>query len=176
VLAYGAGQLGPTSVGAFTTTYDGRMLDDPLELLLVQSDGQAFASLARDPSLARPAVFFTDAEASYRAQRPLLPYAAWAVSLGRTGWVPPALAVLSAGGFGLAVAGLGALLADRGAPPALALLTLLLPGAYMALSYAGPEPLGLGLVAWALVAWDRERTAVAVALFVAAALCRETLL
>ena len=93
-LAHAAGKLGPERVPAFTTTYHYRLLDDPLELLLVQSDGQAFASLARDPSLARPEVFFTDAEAAYRAQRPLLPYLAWAGSLGRTGWVPPALAVI----------------------------------------------------------------------------------
>lgn len=99
ILGYGAGRLGPTSVGAFTTSYDQRVLDDPLELLLVQSDGEAFASLARDPTLARPEVFRTDAEAAYRAQRPLVPYAAWALSLGRTGWVPPALAALLAATF-----------------------------------------------------------------------------
>jgi hypothetical protein len=176
VLAYGAGELGPASVRAFTTTYDNRVLDDPLELLLVQSDGQAFASLARDPTLARPEVFRTDAEAAYRAQRPLLPYLAWAGSTGRSGWVPPALAVLAAAGTGLAVAGVARLLADRGAPPALALFVPFLPGTYSALTYAGPEPLGLGLVTWGLVAWDRKRIATAVLLFAAAGLCRESLL
>lgn len=176
VLAFGAGRLGPTSVPAFTTSYHYRVLDDPLELLLVQSDGQAFASLARDPSLARPEVFRTDAEAAYRAQRPLLSYAAWALSLGRTGWVPPALALLSAAGAGLAVAGVAQLLADRGVSVRYALLLLLFPGTYMALSYCGPEPLGLGLVAWGLVRWSRERPASAVALFALAGLCRETLL
>ena len=176
VLGYGAQQLGPTSVSAYTTSYDHRMLDDPLELLLVQSDGQAFASLARDPTLARPEVFRTDAEAAYRAQRPLFSYLAWALSLGRTGWVPPALAFLSAAGAGLAVAGIAQLLAQRGAPSKLALLVLLLPGTYMALSYCGPEPLGLGLVAWGLVAWSRRAVIPTVVLFAFAGLCRETLL
>ena len=153
ILGYGAGRLGPTSVGAFTTSYDQRVLDDPLELLLVQSDGQAFASLARDPTLARPEVFRTDAEAAYRAQRPLVPYGAWALSLGRTGWVPPALAFLAVAGTGLAVAGVAQLLIDRRSPAKSSLLVLLFPGMYMALSYCGPEPLGLGLVVWGLVAW-----------------------
>jgi hypothetical protein len=176
ILGYGAGRQGPTSVAAFTTTYDHRVLNDPLELLLVQSDGQAFASLARDPTLARPEVFRTDAEAAYRAQRPLVPYAAWALSLGQSGWVPPALAGLAAAGAGLAVAGVAQLLSDRRAPPLLAMLVLLFPGTYMALSYCGPEPLGLGLVTWGLVAWSRHRIGPAVALFAVAGLCRETLL
>jgi hypothetical protein len=176
VLGYGAGQLGPRSVGAFTTSYDRRVLDDPLELLIVQSDGQAFASLARDPLLERPEVFRTDAEAAYRAQRPLFGYLAWALSLGRTGWVPPAMAFLSAAGAGFAVAGVAQLLADRRAPRKLALVVLLLPGTYTALSYCGPEPLGLGLVAWGLVAWSRRAVIPAFALFALAGLCRETLL
>ena len=176
VLGYGAGRLGPTSVGAFTTSYDHRVLDDPLELLLVQSDGQAFASLARDPTLARPEVFRTDGEAAYRAQRALLPYAAWALSLGRSGWVPPALALLSAAGAGLAVAGVAQLLADRRCRPMLALLVLLLPGVYSALSYCGPEPLALGLAVWGIVAWSRGRIVPALVLFALAGLCRETLL
>ena len=176
ILGYGAGQLGPTSVGAFTTSYDQRVLDDPLELLLVQSDGQAFASLARDPLLARPEVFRTDAEAAYRAQRPLLSYAAWALSLGRTGWVPPALAFLATAGTGLAVAAVAQLLIDRRAPAKWSLLVLLFPGTYMALSYCGPEPLGLGLVLWGLVAWSRRRPDIALVLFAIAGLCRETLL
>jgi hypothetical protein len=176
ILGYGAGQLGPTSVGAFTTSYHNRVLDDPLELLLVQSDGQAFASLARDPLLARPEVFRTDAEAAYRAQRPLLPYAAWALSFGRSGWVPPALALLAAAGTGLAVAGVAQLLIERRAPAKWSLLVLLFPGTYAALSYCGPEPLGCGLAIWGLVAWSKRRMVPALVLFALGGLCRETLL
>jgi hypothetical protein len=106
----------------------------------------------------------------------LLPYAAWALSVGRSGWVPPALAFLSAAGAGLAIAGIARLLADRGVPVWYALLLLLFPGTYMALSYCGPEPLGLGLVAWGLVRWTRNQPASAIALFALAGLCRETLL
>ncbi|HEV8299157.1 MAG TPA: hypothetical protein VGQ20_17740 [Acidimicrobiales bacterium] len=175
-LGRGAADQGPTRVGAFTTSYDQRLLDDPLELLIVQSDGQAFASLARDPLLRRPEVFRTDAEAAYRAERPLLPYAAWALSLGRTGWVPPALAFLAAAGTGLAAAALARLLIDRGLSAGWGVVVVLLPGTYTSLTYLGPEPLGLGLVAWGLIAWQRKRLLLGAVLFTLAALCRESLL
>jgi hypothetical protein len=63
---------GPFASPAFTTTYDQRLLHDPREQLLVQGDGQAHATIARDPSLARPEVFGTADEAAYRMQRPAL--------------------------------------------------------------------------------------------------------
>lgn len=175
VLAYGAARLGPVARGAFVSDYDGRVLDDGLELLIIQSDGQAYATLARDPVLDRAVEGFrTEAEAAYRAQRPLLGWLAWAVSVGRSGWVPPALAALSAAGTGLAAAGAGALLLHRRRSPWLALLILLLPGTGSTLAFLGPEPLVLGLALWGIVAWERDRTLAAVALFVLAVLGRES--
>ncbi len=177
-LAAGAGRQAPVREGAFTTPYDQRVLDDPLEILLVQSDGQAFATLARDPLLARPEEFRTDAEASYRAARPLLPWLAWAGSLGRPDLVPPALALLAVLGTGLAGAGLARLLLDRGVSPWPAVLVAFLPGTYSALTYLGPEPLCLGLLAWGIWAWSTRpaRPWLAAGLFTAAALTRETAL
>lgn len=174
LLAYGASQLGPVSRGAFVVDYDGRVLDDGLEILLVQSDGQAFATHARDPFLQQPESFRTVEEASYRAQRPLLGWMAAALSAGRSGWVPPALAVLAAIGTAAAVAGCGALIQHRGRSPWWALSILVLPGTVGTLSYLGPEPLVLALLAWGLVAWERQRMWTAVALFTLAALGRET--
>lgn len=175
-LWYGADQQAPVTTGAFVTDYDGRELHDGLEILLVQSDGQAFATLARDPLLRRPESFIGPGEAAYRAQRPLLPYLAWAGSVGQSGWVPPALAVVAVLGTGLAVTGAGALVANRGRSPWFGLVVLVLPGVPAALEHFGPEPLVLGLLLWALALWERDRQEAAAALFVLAALGRETAL
>jgi hypothetical protein len=90
--------------------------------------------------------------------------------------VPPALAFLAVAGTGFAVAGVAQLLIERRSPAKWSLLVLLFPGTYMALSYCGPEPLGLGLVLWGLVAWSKRRPDVALVLFAIAGLCRETML
>lgn len=175
-LWYGADQQAPVVRGAFVTDYDGRELHDGLEILIVQSDGQAFATLARDPLLKRPQSFTEPGEAAYRAQRPLLSYLAWAGSLGQPGWVPPALAVIAVLGTGLAVAGAGALIENRGRSPWFGLVVLLLPGTPAALQHFGPEPLVLGLLLFALTLWERDHHELAAVLFVLAALGRETAL
>lgn len=177
VLAVGASGFGPTSRPAFVADYDGRVLDDGLELLIVQSDGQTYATLARDPLLQRVEQSFRrPAEASYRAQRPLFAWMAWALSAGRSGWVPPALAVLSSFGAGLAAAGAGALLRRRGRSEWWGLVVLVLPGAPHTLAFLGPELLMLGFVLWGLAAWEEDRQPVAVALFCARVLTRESAL
>lgn len=62
---------------------------DGLESVLARGDGQTFAALAQDPTLARPEVFRgPPAEAAYRAQRPLLGWLAWALSGGQPDRVP----------------------------------------------------------------------------------------
>jgi hypothetical protein len=171
----GASRHAPVSKQAFAVPYNNRVLDDPLEILIVQSDGQAFATLARDPSLARaPEQFGTEEEAAYRAQRPLVPWLAWAVSLGRPGWVPPAFAGICVASTGAAAAALGALFGRR--RRWLGLAVLLLPGVISALSYFGPEPLVLALLLGGLLAWKAERPVLAAGLFAAAALGRETAL
>lgn len=155
LFAVAAARHAPASVGAFVRQYDHRVLHDPFEIMLVQSDGQAFAALARDPSLARPEEFPRPEEAAYRAQRPLLPYAAWLLSLGRPSWVPPVLAMLQVAAVASAVTSIAILLVERGASPWLALLYVALPGAFASLEWLGPESLWVALLAASLVAWDR---------------------
>jgi hypothetical protein len=179
IITVGAARLAPISQGAFVHSYDHRVLHDGLEILLIQSDGQAFATLARDPSLSRPDDFTSRGEAAYRAQRPLLSYLAWMGSFGRSGWVPPALAILFVLAVAAAATGLATLLERRRCNPWLAVGLLLLPGTYASLEYFGPEVLGLALVVWGLIAWTpptNRRTVVAVVLFALAGLARETYL
>lgn len=169
----------PVRVGAFVRTYDHRTVNDPFEVLLVQSDGQAFAALARDPLLRRPDVFPSRAEAAYRAQRMLLPWLAWAGSGGRSGWVPPALAAISVLATAAAAAGLAALLHRLGGPTWPAALLPIVPGAQVSLAYFGPELLVLALVVWGYLLWSRtpptrSHVGWALALFALGALARET--
>lgn len=177
VMGYGGYRQRPVQVGAFTTPYDERVLNDPFEILVVQNDGQAFATLARDPTLSRAATEFRTAEeAAYRAQRPLFPWAGWVLSLGQSGWVAPALVLLTVVGGGLAVSGCAALLVHRRASPWWALLVALLPGFYYSTVFVCPEPLALGLGAWGVTMWERRRPLPAALLLVASALTRETML
>lgn len=161
--------------GAFVTDYDGRVIRDALEGLVLRSDGQIFATLARDPSFERAEVSFrSEDEAAYRAQRPLMGWLAAALSVGRSGWVPGALAVAGVVGAGSAVAATGLLLADRGRSPWFGLVVVAMPGTLAALSILTAETVVLGLLAWALVAWERKHLGMAVVLFSIAVLGRET--
>ena len=177
-LTIGAARQAPVSEEAYVRSYNGRVLHDGLEILLVQSDGQAFAEMARDPSMARPEEFDTPAEAAYREQRPLLSYLAWATSFGHPSWVPPALAALFALAVGLAAAGLAGLLEERGCSPWFATGLMVLPGTYAALTYFGPEVLGLALVVWGYRWWTQveRRSVAALVCFGLAGLTRETML
>lgn len=147
------------------------------EVALNQGDGQAFAALATDPSLQRPELFRPGpGEAAYRAQRPLLGWLAWGTSLGRPGAVPAAL-------FGWAIVGYAALgaaaawlLQRAGAPPRLALLVLLCPGALITLDWTGPEALGVALAMAGVGWWGSERRSLAIVALVLAGLTRETML
>lgn len=173
-----AGQQGlPRQVEAFAVPYHMRVIDDPLESMIVRSDGQAFATLARDPLLRRAAEEFrTPGAAAYRAQRPLGGHLAWALSLGQPGWVPPAMAVTAVAGTAAAVLAAGALLRHRGADPRSAAFILLIPGFYTTIAYLGPDPLALALAIGGVVMWERGRIGPAVVLFSLAALGRETML
>jgi hypothetical protein len=175
-LATGARRQAPVVRPAYVHYYDNRRLTDPFEIMAVQSDGQAYAALARDPLLGHPEEFPSRAEAAYRAQRPLLGWLAWAGSLGDPRHVPPALAVLAIIGVGFAGTALAALLAQRAAPVLPAAGVALLPGAFESLTWLGPEALGLGLAAAGLVTWHSRRPWLATVLMSAAALTRERLL
>lgn len=90
-----------------------RFPSNRLQVLYNTHDGQAFASLAMDPSLARPEVWSGgNADFAYRAGRPVIGWLAWAMSLGRPDLVQWILAVISVASAGL-LGGAVTLLAHR---------------------------------------------------------------
>jgi hypothetical protein len=150
-----------------------------LPALLGAGDGQAYAAIARDPSLGRPERLASTPEFAYRAQRPLFGEAAWLVSLGEPNRVPFALATLAALAAGLAVIALGALLARRGIPPRFALGIFVVPAVVGVVWGMTPELLELALITAGVLAWTakpRRRVGLAVVAFTLAALTRESML
>lgn len=70
-----------------------------------------------------------------------------------------------------------AFLERRGSAPVWGVAVTALPGCLSAASFLGPEPLGTALALGGVLAWRApRRTALAVGLFAAAGLCRESLL
>jgi hypothetical protein len=152
-------------------------LDDPVDILFALGDGQGFVALARDPTLANLKAFRGSRdEASLRASRPLQGYLGWVFSVGRPQWAEEGVMVATVVGCSIAALGCALLLRRRRQSPWLALIVLELPGALAAIRQLGPELLGLGLVALALVARDEDRPWESVCLFALAGLARETYL
>ena len=150
-----------------------------LRALLGAGDGQAYAAIARDPTLARPLALASKPEFAYRAQRPLFGEAGWLVSLGDPNLVPLALGALDALAAGLAVIALGALLARTDIPPRYALGIFAIPGAIGIVWGMTPELLELAFITAGVLAWTakpRPKVAFAVAAFTFAALTRESML
>ncbi len=151
------------------------------ESLLDQGDGQAYAALAQDPTLARPAEYFEKMERTPPlAARPVFWGSIWVLSLGQAGLVPAACVLVEMIAAGLLVVATARLIEQRrpAPPPLLAPALLLLPGAFTSLRWFGPEVLALALVLLGLLAWTgdqagRRGRTVGLALFVAAALTRE---
>lgn len=145
-----------------------------IEALLVTGDGQAFAALAQDPSLARPEVIAEHGEYAYRAQRPLWGYLAWTGSLGQphlAGW---ALAVLTVLAAGFACAVVARLLERRGANAWWALLVV--AAGYESIVTLTPELLALAWFVLGVLLWGDGRRGSAALALTAAALTRETML
>lgn len=149
-----------------------------LDALLARGDGQAFAAIARDPSFARPDVYSSDAEAAYRAQRPLLGELAWVASAGQPDAVPGVLAVLVVMSTGLLVAALALLLERVGVSPLFALAVFALPGAVTSIFGLTAEMLAAALATLGLLAWmsSPRRTAPAIVAFSLVAVTRESFL
>jgi len=184
-LLIGGAVIGYSLVGfAHTSIRPGHYLvttfDDPTSVLqrqLATGDGQAYAELARDPSLARPQLFDGgDKEAAYRAQRPLFADLAWVVSLGQPGAVGVALILVN-----LAACGIGAVLLSRiarrhGRKWWLGPLLLFLPGSLAALKGSASEVVALTLLAAGVLIWLQRPRAllIPVVFFAAAGLTRET--
>jgi hypothetical protein len=152
-------------------------LDDPLDILFALGDGQASVAIARDPTLSHVEVFRgANGEASLRASRPLQGYLGWIFSVGHPQWAEEGVLIATLFGCSFAVIGCGELFRRRKQSPWLGLLVLELPGSLAAIRQFGPEIIGLGLVALALVARDDDRPWLSVALFSLAGLARETYL
>lgn len=150
---------------------------DRLEVVVNQGDGQAFAALAQDPSLQRPEIFRAgNAEAAYRAQRPLVGWLAWVLSLGRPRLVPLVLVVLSILGYAALAGAVAWELWRRCAAPGWTLVVMVSPGARVTLDWTGPEALGAAFAVIGVALWMDDDRREAIAVLVAAGLCRESLL
>ena len=165
--------------GGYTTLYTPPR--SGFEVLLNHADGQAYATLAQDPSLARPEAFLPGAGgAPTFAGRPVLPYLLWAISLGRPGLLPMAFVVVETIAGAMLVFGAAALIHATRRPELdrLALATLAFPGALTSIAWLGQDSLALGTALVALVLWvgGRRRPVLAAGLFLVAGLTRETML
>lgn len=168
----------PAHGPAFVSTFVN--VPTALDFLMASGEGQFYAAIVEDPTLAHPERFKTGArQASYRWQRPALPYAAWVLSLGRVVSGRKALAAAVVLSAGFAVAACGALIARAGRPAAAGLGVLLLPGSLITLRGFGVELLALGAAAAGTYLFRYGRTRrdrnVCVLLFTLAVLSRESL-
>lgn len=171
------------------------MYDPPqsaVEHALVKGDGQLFAGQATDPLVSRPEMVRGGPdEQAYRYQRPLYGWLGWAASGGRPSAVAWALVAITVASVVVLVNAAATWLDARGADPRWGLAIIALPGAFVDLTWVGPEALGTALVVFGLLRWlrpdrpgpvdpagvaGRPPDLVAVALFAAAGLSRETLL
>jgi hypothetical protein len=162
----------------YVKLYDDRSVHSGLLGLLVQGDGQSYAALARDPTMAHPSAFKSAGEAAYRYQRPLLGALGYLASLGRSARIPMVFAIIAVIAAGLAVAAIGALLLHRGVEPAAALLVFLIPGVMWTIATLTPELLALAFVGAGIAWWEHSprRVGLAVGAFTLAALTRESML
>jgi hypothetical protein len=151
----------------------------PVELLLNQGDGQAFAHHAQDPFIRHPEGIRGPAEEqAYRLQRPLFGWLGWAASggdPGRVAWALMVLIVVSVGAFGgVAAWGCGRF----GVSPLWGLFVFAAPGVLDDLLRGTPEVLGAALAGAGLVWWlsARPQRWAAVACFAVAGMVRETML
>ncbi len=145
-----------------------------VESVLVHGDGQAFAAIAQDPLLARPAVIGSSTDYAYRAQRPLWGYLGWLASLGQPGLVPWALAALTICSGAAATFVVALLLLRRGLNPWWA-LGVLIVGVRALMGYT-PELAALALLGAGVLLWRDGRDRWAVVALCLAALTRESML
>jgi hypothetical protein len=171
------------------------MYDPPesaVENALVKGDGQLFAGQATDPLADRPEMVRGGPnEQAYRYQRPLYGWLGWAASGGRPAAVAWALIAVTLASVVLLVHAAASWLDARGADPRWGLAIIAFPGTFVDLTWVGPEALGTALIVLGLHRWLRpdrpgpvdpagvagaRPDLIAVALFAAAGLSRETLL
>lgn len=147
-----------------------------VDTMLIVSDGQAWATLAQDPTFSHPEEFYDGTqEFVYRSQRPLFPWLVWAASLGQAALVPIALMAWTCVGVGILAFGSVVLAANQGRIAKWGAVTVLLPGSVYVVLALGPEPLATGLAMLGVVWWrgPPRRAALAVLALTAAVLCRD---
>ena len=151
----------------------------PLELVLVQGDGQLFAAAATDPLVRRPEqIRGGPVSHAYRMQRPMYGWLGWAGSGGQRDLVGIALVAITVVSAGALVWVLARHFEAIGADARLALLALAIPGVVADLLYVGPEILGTVLALVGFLRWrDRADRGgwLTLGCFALAILCRETL-
>jgi hypothetical protein len=165
-----------TEVRAFSIPrYDGQTFQGGLDSLLAGNDGYSFVAVAMDPLLQHPESFSDRATASYRAQRPLLPWLAGASALGSEDGVRVAMVGWNIVAAGVVAAAAGILIARRGAAPGWGIVAVALPGSFACLWWCIGDLVGLAALAVGLVAWTgtHRRRGLAVAALIAAVLGRE---
>lgn len=106
---------------------------------ILRSDAQHFYRVALDPLASDPSGFEA---AAYRYGRPLYPFVAWMLALGRDQWILTTLAIVYAGSYGVLV-WLGSRLTGRSIG---ALSLLLAPSVIFTAPYLVSEPFVLALV------------------------------
>lgn len=158
-----------------------------IEEALNKGDGQIFAALATDPLAQETDIIRGGSEEqAYRYQRPAYGWIGWIGSGGQTDSVAWALIAATALSGALLVGAGAHFLRTRATDPRWALLLLFAPGLVIDLTWIGPEALGMALLVFGLARWpltEQQRASagprpdvVAILLFAAAGLCRETLL
>jgi hypothetical protein len=148
-----------------------------IEALANSGDGQAFGAIATDPTISSADVFRGNTrEAAYRWQRPLFGYLGWLVSGGNPDWLASSLWVITMASVGLLAAVSARIVHRHGGSLWVGAAVVLFPGVMAVVLWTGPEALGAALALGGCLWWQRRRTALAVFVFVLAALCRETLL
>jgi hypothetical protein len=167
----------PTEVTGFSVArYDGETFEGGLDAVLAVGDGYAYVAVGMDPLLRHRDNFADPAEASYRAQRPLLSWLAAVSVLGHEDAMRVALIAWNVVGAGVLAAATAVLLQRRGASPRWGLLAVALPGSMATLWWFVGDVVALAALAGGLVAWTarpQRRRAASVA-FTLAVLARET--
>ena len=163
-----------SGIDPYTAVYDPPR--SGLEQALNQHDGQAFAALAQDPALQRPELFRDNRhEEAFRAGRPLLAWAAWALSAGQPEAVAWVLLVLSILGVGALMAAVCYLATTFGRDLDRVVWTLALPGSIVVLIYVGlSDAWGTAFALAGMALWVRGRHGPAAVVLALAILTRET--
>ena len=156
--------------------------DDVRGTLLLQDsgyDGQFMYFAAFDPFLRafgdRPATYRLVMDSpAYRYGRIGFSLLARTLSGGHWPWYPATMVWLIVAALGLAAFALATLAQDQGAPPALGLLIVLIPGFWPSLQSGLPEPVAAAAIVAGMLCFSRGRWVLAGALFAVSLLVRET--